>query len=262
MPNRIIKDSICTSPNIDALSREAEVFFYRLMVQCDDYGRMDARPAILRAKCYPLQVDTVTQDDIKRWFAELVQAELIIPYRVDGGDYLQMRTWERHQQIRAKRSKYPNMIASDINCNQMIADAPVIQSNPITNVPAEAGSADAERTPAPPSDSLAEQFHVYVEQLKDPKANRPAILHGVYVLCFGKNAAPEYSYLGKAAKQVGGAGRLAQLMFELVPRPPTGDVLAYIVAEENARRKRAATMGGNREISEVQFAVNGGDIYG
>ena len=262
MPNRIIKDSICTSPNIDALSREAEVFFYRLMVQCDDYGRMDARPAILRAKCYPLQVDTVTQDDIKRWFAELVQAELIIPYRVDGGDYLQMRTWERHQQIRAKRSKYPNMIASDINCNQMIADAPVIQSNPITNVPADAGSADAERAPALPSVSLAEQFHVYVEQLKDPNANRPAVLHSVYALCFGKNAAPDYGYLGKVAKQVGGAGRLAQLMFELVPRPPAGDVLAYIVAEEAARKKRAATMGGNREISEIQFATNGGDIYG
>jgi DnaD/phage-associated family protein len=131
MPNRIIKDSICTSPNIDALSRDAEVFFYRLLVQCDDYGRMDARPAILRAKCYPLQVDTVTQDDIRRWFAELVQAELIVPYSANGGDYLQMRTWERHQQIRAKRSKYPDMIAHDINCNQMIADAPVIQSNPI-----------------------------------------------------------------------------------------------------------------------------------
>ena len=52
MPNRILKDSICTSPNIDALSLEAETFFYRLLVQCDDYGRMDARPAILRARCY------------------------------------------------------------------------------------------------------------------------------------------------------------------------------------------------------------------
>lgn len=131
MPNRILKDSICTSPNIDALSRDAEVFFYRLLVQCDDYGRMDARPAILRAKCYPLQIDKVTQDDVKQWFDELVRARLVIPYSVDGADFLQMRTWERHQQIRAKRSKYPDMIADDINCNHVIADAPVIQSNPI-----------------------------------------------------------------------------------------------------------------------------------
>ncbi len=151
MPNRILKDSICTSPNIDALSREAEVFFYRLLVQCDDYGRMDARPAILRAKCYPLQVDTVSRDDIRRWFAELVQAELITPYSANGGDYLQMRTWERHQQIRAKRSKYPDMIASDINCNQMIADAPVIQSNPIQSESesnAKAAAADTKQAEA------------------------------------------------------------------------------------------------------------------
>jgi hypothetical protein len=131
MPNRIIKDSICTSPNIDQLSRDAEVFFYRLIVQCDDYGRMDARLPILRAKCYPLQIDKVTQDDIKVWLAELVQAELVILYTVSGSDYLQMRTWERHQQVRAKRSKYPEMQASDINCDQVQSDAPVIQSNPI-----------------------------------------------------------------------------------------------------------------------------------
>lgn len=143
MPNRILKDSICTSPNIDALSRDAEVFFYRLLVQCDDFGRMDARAPILRAKCYPLQVDTVTQDDVKRWLGELVRADLVALYRVNGGDFLQMRTWERHQQIRAKRSKYPDMIADDINCNQMLADAPVIQSNPIQS------ESEGESNPAP-----------------------------------------------------------------------------------------------------------------
>ncbi len=262
MPNRILKDSICTSPNIDALSREAEVFFYRLLVQCDDYGRMDARPAILRAKCYPLQIDTVTQDDIKRWFAELVQANLIIPYRANDGDYLQMRTWEKHQQVRAKRSKYPDMIADDINCNHMQSDAPVIQSNPIhTNVPADAGSADAELPPPAPSGaSITEQFRTLHEELKNA-ANKPAILRAVYVLCFGEAGAPDYGYLGKTARQVGGAGRLAQLMFELVTRPPAGDILAYIVAEENGRKKRASQNGGNREISELIFAKPGEDVY-
>ena len=49
MPNRIIKESICTSDTIDQLSPEEEIFFYRLIVNCDDYGRMDARPQILRA---------------------------------------------------------------------------------------------------------------------------------------------------------------------------------------------------------------------
>jgi hypothetical protein len=133
MPNRILKDSICTSPNIDRLSRDAEVFFYRLIVQCDDFGRMDARLPILRAKCYPLQIDKTSEGDVGRWLAELVRCELVTLYTVTGQAYLQMRTWERHQQVRAKRSKYPDMIAHEINCNQLQSNVPEnpIQSNPI-----------------------------------------------------------------------------------------------------------------------------------
>jgi hypothetical protein len=133
MPNRILKDSICTSDNLDQLTPAEEVFWYRLLVQCDDYGRMDARPAIIRSRCYPLRLDTVSNQDVSAWLAALVAADLITIYENDGKSYLQIATWERHQQQRAKRSKYPGMIASDIKCNQMIADAPVIQSNPNPN---------------------------------------------------------------------------------------------------------------------------------
>ena len=35
MPNRILKDSICTSETIEGLTDAEEVFFYRLLVQCD-----------------------------------------------------------------------------------------------------------------------------------------------------------------------------------------------------------------------------------
>lgn len=46
MPNRIIKESICTSDTLSRLSDFQENFFYRLIVSVDDYGRLDARPAI------------------------------------------------------------------------------------------------------------------------------------------------------------------------------------------------------------------------
>lgn len=134
MPNRILKDSICTSPNIDVLSRSAEVFFYRLLVQCDDFGRMDARTPILRAKCFPLQYEKATTADIDAWLCELQTAKLIAVYVVDDLPYLQMLTWEKHQQVRAKRSKYPPMQSHDINCNQMQSDDGIRllnQSNPI-----------------------------------------------------------------------------------------------------------------------------------
>ena len=36
MPNRVIKESICTSEQIDALTPFEEITFYRLIVNADD----------------------------------------------------------------------------------------------------------------------------------------------------------------------------------------------------------------------------------
>ena len=134
MPNRILKESICTSDNIDELTTFQENVFYRLLVCCDDFGRMDARPKILASKLYPLK--TIRADQMADALRALSSAELVTLYEVGGKPFLQMKTWERHQQIRAKRSKYPepensNLISSDINCNQMISDDCICSRNPI-----------------------------------------------------------------------------------------------------------------------------------
>lgn len=143
MPNRILKESICTSETINALSHAAETFFYRLLVNCDDYGRFDARPSILRSRLYPLRIETVTDDTVTQLLRECTLAGLTETYTSDGRPYLQVVTWETHQQIRAKRSKYPerisdgsggsNLQSNDSNGNHLIANVPVIQSNPNPN---------------------------------------------------------------------------------------------------------------------------------
>ena len=146
MPNRILKESICYSENVDSLTLFQEVFFYRLIVNCDDYGRLDARTKVLSSKLFPLR--DVKDNQIKDALAALVDAELVTVYESDGHIYLQMNTWDRHQNIRAKKSKYPqlddtckhlnaddircnHMNSDDIKCNQMNTNVPVIQSNPI-----------------------------------------------------------------------------------------------------------------------------------
>lgn len=158
MPNRILKDSICTSENIDVLSADEEVFWYRLIVQCDDYGRMDARPAILRARCYPLRIDTVGEQDVSKWLTSLRRAGLIHIYTVDDRPYLQIATWDKHQQVRAKRSKYPPMISDDINGNQLQSDAPVIQSNPIQSNAFDGGGADVPDDDDSPIDGTGDPY--------------------------------------------------------------------------------------------------------
>lgn len=129
MPNRILKESICTSETTDQLSDAEERFFTRLITQCDDYGRMDARPAILRARCFPLRLDSISDALILTWRTKLVEVGLISLYTVDERQYLEMVTWAKHQTVRAQRSKWPIPIAYD--CEQMRADASTCSRNPI-----------------------------------------------------------------------------------------------------------------------------------
>ena len=133
MPNRIIKESICTSENIAALSMGAEVLFYHLIVKADDYGVYFGNEQIIRSTCYPLKTDEIKLKQVESWLNELVSAGLVNAYIAeDGKKYIQFAKWAKHQQIRAKRSKYPIM---DDSCNQLIADDCKCPRNPIQSNP-------------------------------------------------------------------------------------------------------------------------------
>ena len=133
MPNRIIKESICTSENIAALSMGAEVLFYHLIVKADDYGVYFGNEQIIRSTCYPLKTDEIKLKQVESWINELVSAGLVNAYIAeDGKKYIQFAKWAKHQQIRAKRSKYPTM---DDSCQQLIADDCKCPRNPIQSNP-------------------------------------------------------------------------------------------------------------------------------
>lgn len=128
MPNRIIKESICTSENIDRLTPFQETVFVRLIVNCDDYGRFDARPKLLVSRLFPLR--DIPIKEMEEAVRALQDAELITVYVVDGHPYLFMNKWLNHQQKRSDKSKYPDpvdtesnqMQSDDSTCNQMISD--------------------------------------------------------------------------------------------------------------------------------------------
>ena len=128
MPNRIIKESICTSENIDMLTPFQETVFVRLMVNCDDFGRFDGRPKVISSMLFPLR--DISTDDIIEALNAMQAADLVILYTVDGRPFVQMKTWEKHQQTRATKSKYPSpddadceqLQSNDINCNQLQSD--------------------------------------------------------------------------------------------------------------------------------------------
>jgi hypothetical protein len=142
MPNRILREGILTSPRISKLPGWAEeVFYRRVMSVVDDFGRYYADHGLLRAACYPRQLNKVSDSDIGKWLTACVNAALVRVYPAsDGESYLQLIDFR--QQARAKESKFPappSTCAAD--AMQVIsggrADAPVFVFGDVSATPAE-----------------------------------------------------------------------------------------------------------------------------
>lgn len=155
MPNRILHERICVSDTLAQLSGDEERLFYRLIVQCDDYGRFDGRVSVIRARCFPLQLDLVTDAWILVWLGRLVDVGLVALYEVEGQAFLRVVSWTRYQYPRAKHSKFPDptngLHESAGTCKQTPADSLV---NDTGNVNEERRTKNEERkrssTPLPP----------------------------------------------------------------------------------------------------------------
>ena len=126
MPNRILRDGILTSERVNSLSWSEEVFYRRLMSVVDDYGRYNALPMLLRASCYPLHIDKVSDADIDKWLTSCVRAGLVSVYSAkDGKRYIEIVDFG---QQRRSKSKFPepvdsDMKSNDINCQQKKSNA-------------------------------------------------------------------------------------------------------------------------------------------
>lgn len=159
MPNRLIKESICTSGKINALSDFLFRVWACLITYVDDFGRGDARPAIIKGRCFPLR-ESITVTDIENGLAELADRGCIQIYEVDGEKYLCFPNWNNHQTIRNKKSKYPEppadgsgLKAIESNCNQLKSIASKCARNPIQ------------------SESISESESLSVSELPDDDAH-------------------------------------------------------------------------------------------
>jgi len=106
VPNRILRDGILTSPRVAKLVWGEEVFYRRLHSVVDDFGRYYADFGLLRAACYPRQLNKVSDSDIEKWLTACVTAALVRVYPAEDGErYLVVEDFK--QQVRATKSKFP-----------------------------------------------------------------------------------------------------------------------------------------------------------
>ena len=141
MPNRLLKETIRTSKKVNNLSDFLFRIWVYLVTYVDDYGRGSADPEILKGFVFPRKKG-ITEQQIEEALCSLANSGMITLYEADGEPYFYFPNWEKHQQIRAKKSRFPapesRPQARDINGYQMISDDCIctrnpIQSNPIQN---------------------------------------------------------------------------------------------------------------------------------
>ena len=106
MPNRIIKESICSSDDIDKLTAFEETVFYRLIVRADDYGRLDARPNFLKSMLFVTKAG-ITEKNVNDAVLKLATVGLVKLYKVGGKPFLMFPKWDLHQRVRNSKEKYP-----------------------------------------------------------------------------------------------------------------------------------------------------------
>ena len=131
MPSRIIRESALTSRSLDKLSDGAERMFWRLTLVADDHGRFDASPQVLKAKCFPLKVDTLKTPTIASWRQELAAGDHVRLYVVGGREYGHFPGWTAYQRPNRYKSRFPDppadsgcnpLQSADSGSNQAIAD--------------------------------------------------------------------------------------------------------------------------------------------
>jgi len=107
LPNRIIKESFRFSEKINRLTDFQFRLWVSLITYVDDYGRGDARPAIIRGACFPLR-ERLSNADLDAALNALAGTGCVELYQVDGRPYLCFPNWQSHQRVRNSRQIFPS----------------------------------------------------------------------------------------------------------------------------------------------------------
>lgn len=174
MPSRILREGILSSERVDALaSWGSECFYRRLMSVVDDFGRYYANPSLLRAACYPLKLDKVSNADVEKWLAECAGAALVSTYECGGKRYLQMHDFR--QQERAKTSRFPSPDGQppdgcDAPAQHPLTDVHLDEGEVVDVIGGEGGKARAStrrpsrKTPIPKDFSLSTRVQTWAAE--------------------------------------------------------------------------------------------------
>jgi hypothetical protein len=93
---RQIKPVFFIDDDLACCSRDARFFFVGLWVLADRAGRLEDRPARMKAQIFPYDAD-ITIQEVEGFLGELSNGQFITRYIVNGKRLIQIRTFDKHQ---------------------------------------------------------------------------------------------------------------------------------------------------------------------
>lgn len=160
MPNRMIRDGILSSERVNQLGALEEVFYRRLMSVVDDYGRFYGNPSLIRAACFPLKLEKVSDSDIGKWLQVTEKAGLVRQYRAtDGKRYIQLLDF--NQRIQSK-SKFPEPDGDSPESTVIHGDSPesTVENRLVVGGVEDEGGGEKKRARKRASTPIPENFGV------------------------------------------------------------------------------------------------------
>lgn len=105
---RMLSSRVSTDSKVRALPcAAARLLFTWMIAHADNLGRLRGEPHFVRALVIPHEPD-VTDRHVEEWLLAMADSGLISLYESDGGQFIQLTAWEKHQRLdRMKRSDFP-----------------------------------------------------------------------------------------------------------------------------------------------------------
>lgn len=98
--NRQIKGSFWSDPDlVYSLTREQRMFFIGLTQLAEDSGCLEYDPRSFKILLYPADTD-ITPETLTEWTEKIIDMGKLIPYEVEGKQYLFIKNFHKHQSLR------------------------------------------------------------------------------------------------------------------------------------------------------------------
>ena len=270
---RMLNKTVCASLKFQELPDDTcRLLATWIISQLDVRGVFYGDPAMVKSYVFPRRAD-ITIDDVRGYLDEMQATGLIVLFEAKG-DIWQFWPGFTDNQAGLRADRETTEFPEPPDPESAPSEPGPAGAHPAASAePEHAGhSPDTCRNDAgePPDDSPQKRIEHEVKGIEENQTKRspaapdaqpdsclpttfegwqkrvrgsqnsPATIREMITTLYPDHDPPAYAYIAKVAKRLGGAGRLAELLWQNSTRPPTGDILAYCQAVATKQKTRGS----------------------